>query len=57
MSKIDKLIEFKPKTKAISSDINSNFEQLRVSNNEQEEEINSIFQQFEDYNKNPVHTI
>ena len=55
MSKIDKLIEFKPKTKAISSDINSNFEQLRVSNNEQEEAINSIFQQFEDYKKNPVH--
>ena len=57
MSKIDKLIEFKPKTKAVSSDINSNFEQLRVSNNEQEEAINSIFQQFEDYKKNPVHTI
>lgn len=57
MSKIDKLIEFKPKTKAVSSDINSNFEQLRVSNNEQEEAINNLFQQFEDYKKNPVQTI
>lgn len=57
MSKIDKLIEFKPKTKAVSSDVNSNFEQLRVSNNEQEDAINNLFQQFEDYKKNPVQTI
>ena len=38
---IDELVVFKPKTKAVAEDVNNNFEKLRVSNNEQEEELNS----------------
>lgn len=37
MSKIEELIKFKAKTKAVADDVNSNFEKLRVSNNEQED--------------------
>ena len=41
MSIIEELVEFKPKTKAVSNDINSNFETLRLSNNEHEKKINT----------------
>lgn len=57
MSKIDKLIEFKPKAKAVSSDVNSNFEQLRISNNEQEDAINTLSEKFEQFQQNPTQKI
>ena len=57
MATIDKLIEFKPKTKAVSSDVNSNFEQLRVSNNEHEQAINDLDARFEEYKQNPAQTV
>ena len=42
MSKIEELIKFKAKTKAVADDVNSNFEKLRVSNNEQEDFLNKL---------------
>ena len=42
MAKIDELIQFKPKTKAVADDVNSNFEILRLSNNEQEDYLKKI---------------
>jgi hypothetical protein len=52
MAIINELIKFKPKTKAVADDVNSNFEQLRVSNNEQEEFLNKLQQNFEEYQTN-----
>lgn len=48
MSIIDKLVEFKPKTKALSTEVNYNFEQLRLSNNQIDDSVNRLRQDFED---------
>lgn len=57
MSIIDELIEFKPKTKAVSADINSNFEKLRLSNNEQEDFLNKLQNDFDNYKTNSLSEI
>ena len=57
MSIIEELVEFKPKTKAVSNDINSNFETLRLSNNEHENKINTLNTLFEEYKQNPAKII
>lgn len=49
MSIIDKLIEFKPRTKALSAEVNSNFETLRLSNNQIDESLNNLKQEFQCY--------
>lgn len=54
MSKINELIVFKAKTKAIADHVNSNFEQLRLSNNEQEDLINQLQQNFNEYKDKPL---
>lgn len=51
---IDELIKFKPKTKAVAEDVNSNFEKLRISNNEQEDFLNKLQQDFEEYKSTPL---
>lgn len=57
MSNIEKLIEFEPKKKAIAAEVNSNFENLRVSNNEHHEKINILEQKIIDMKTNPVKEI
>jgi len=52
--KIDELVIFKPKTKAVAEDVNSNFEKLRLSNNEQEEFLNKLQKNFDDYKATPL---
>lgn len=52
MSIIDKLIEFKPKTKALAAEVNHNFEQLRLSNNQIDDSVNKLKQDFENYKVN-----
>ena len=54
MAKIDELIQFKPKTKAVADDVNSNFEILRLSNNEQEDYLKKIEQDLNDYKNTPL---
>ena len=54
MSIIEKLIEFKPKTKALSADVNNNFEQLRLSNNQIDDFVNKLKQDFEAYKVNAL---
>lgn len=54
MALIDKLIKFTPKTKAVADEINSNFETLRLSNNEHEEFLNKIQENFNDYKLNEL---
>ncbi len=54
---IDKLIVFKAKTKAVADDVNSNFEQLRVSNNEQHEFLETLQKNFNEYIENPCKII
>lgn len=57
MSIIEKLIEFKPKTKALSADVNNNFEQLRLSNNQIDDFVNKLKQDFEAYKVNALSEI
>ncbi len=57
MSLINDLIEFKPKTKAIAADVNSNFEKLRLSNNEHEEFLNKLRDTFDEYKTNVLYEI
>lgn len=52
--KIDELVTFKPKTKAVAEDVNNNFEKLRLSNNEQEEFLNRLQKDFDDYKATPL---
>lgn len=52
MTLINELIEFKPKTKAVSADINSNFEKLRLSNNEHEESLTKLQENFNNFKTN-----
>lgn len=52
--KINELIQFKPKTKAVADDVNSNFEKLRVSNNEQEDFLHSLQDDLNAYKSNPL---
>lgn len=51
---IDELVIFKPKTKAVAEDVNSNFEKLRISNNEHEEFLDKLQKDFEDYKSTPL---
>ena len=51
---IDELVVFKPKTKAVAEDVNNNFEKLRVSNNEQEEFLNKLQKELDDYKATPL---
>ena len=51
---IDELVVFKPKTKAVAEDVNNNFEKLRVSNNEQEEFLNKLQKELDDYKLTPL---
>ena len=51
---IDELVVFKPKTKAVAEDVNNNFEKLRVSNNEQEEFLNKLQKELDDYKSTPL---
>lgn len=57
MSIINELIKFKAKTKAVADDVNTNFETLRLSNNEHEEYLNRIQASFDEYKDNPSVTI
>ena len=52
--KIDELVTFKPKTKAVAEDVNSNFEKLRLSNNEQEDFLNKLQKELDDYKATPL---
>ena len=54
MSIIEKLIEFKPKTKAVAAEVNSNFEQLRLSNNQIDNFVNNLKNDFESYKINEL---
>lgn len=55
--KINELIKFKAKTKAVADDVNSNFERLRVSNNEQEDFLNSLQDELNAYKDNSLSLI
>lgn len=57
MSIIDKLVEFKPKTKALATEVNYNFEQLRLSNNQLDNSVNKLRQDFENYQENALSEI
>lgn len=57
MSYIEELIKFKPKTKAVANEVNSNFETLRVSNNEHQDFLNKLQQDFDEYKANPLSVI
>ena len=57
MSKIEELIKFKAKTKAVADDVNSNFEKLRVSNNEQEDFLNKLQTELSAYKSTPLYEI
>ena len=52
--KIDELVTFKPKTKAVAEDVNNNFEKLRLSNNEQEDFLNKLQKELDDYKATPL---
>ena len=52
--KIDELVVFKPKTKAVAEDVNNNFEKLRLSNNEQEDFLNKLQKELDDYKATPL---
>lgn len=47
MTKINELIQFKAGKKAIAEEVNTNFETLRLSNNEQEEKLNTLDSKFD----------
>lgn len=54
MSEIEKLIQFEPKKKAIATEVNSNFETLRLSNNEHSKSISILGQKISDLKSNPI---
>lgn len=51
---IDKLITFKAKTKAVADDVNSNFEKLRISNNEHNDFLYSLQDELNAHKNNPL---
>ena len=57
MSEINKLIEFLPKTKAASAEINENFEKLRLSNNEHNLYLDNLQNQLNEYKLNNLKEI
>lgn len=48
------IIAFKPKTKAVAEEVNKNFETLRLANNELDDSINKLKQDFNDYKLNEL---
>lgn len=54
MSIINNLTVFRAKTKAVAEEVNANFETLRLSNNEQEDLITQLQQNFNEYKDKPL---
>ena len=50
----DEIIKFKAKTKAVAEEVNKNFETLRLANNELDDSINKLKQDFNDYKLNEL---
>lgn len=57
MTKIDELIKFKPKTKAVADEVNSNFEKLLVACNEHDDSISDIQTQINELKSNNTQEI
>ena len=57
MTKIDELIKFKPKTKAVADEVNSNFEKLLVACNEHDDSICDIQTQINELKSNNTQEI